>query len=208
LNTLEKIYNRDGSLDKVNAILGQLQSASNKIESVIKRVMDFAKPSEPKFVLADINKPIDEAIDLSAVTLRKSGIAIEKALAENLPLCHADLNLIEEVVLNLITNAAEALKHMEENKKIVIESSCENNRILLTVSDSGPGVPLNTRDKIFDPFYTTKPEGSGIGLSLSQRIISDHGGRIVITDSQWGGAEFQIEIPIKEPNSHYPIPNT
>jgi PAS domain S-box-containing protein len=201
LNTLEKIYNRDGNLDKVNVILEHLQSASNKIESVIKRVMDFAKPSEPKFVLTDINKPIEEAINLSAVTLRKSGIKIEKRLAENLPLCHADLNLIEEVVLNLITNGSEAMKHMEENKKIVIESSYENNRILLTVSDSGPGVPLNVRDKIFDPFYTTKPEGSGIGLSLSQRIISDHGGSMEITDSKWGGAEFVIEIPIKDSNT-------
>jgi PAS domain S-box-containing protein len=199
LNTLEKIFNRDESLDKVNAILEQLQSASNKIESVIKRVLDFSKPNEPKFALTDINGPIDEAINLSSVTLRKSGIEIEKTLAENLPLCHADLSLIEEVVLNLITNAAEAMKHMEENKKIVIESSFENNRILLTVSDSGPGVPASIRDKIFDPFYTTKPEGSGIGLSITQRIISDHGASMVITDSKWGGAEFRIEMPTKGP---------
>jgi len=163
--------------------------------------MDFARPSEPKFVLADINKPVDEAIDLSAVTLRKSGIDIKKTLTENLPLCRADLNLIEEVVLNPITNAAEAMKNMEENKKIVVESALENNRILLTVSDSGPGVPINIRDKIFDPFYTTKPEGSGIGLSISQRIISDHGGSMVVTDSKWGGTEFRVEIPIKAPST-------
>ena len=85
LNTLEKIYNRDGSLDKVNTILEHLQSASYKIETVIKRVMDFAKPSEPKFVLIDINKSIDEAINLSAVTLRKSGVKIDKCLGQTLP---------------------------------------------------------------------------------------------------------------------------
>jgi C4-dicarboxylate-specific signal transduction histidine kinase len=105
------------------------------------------------------------------------------------------------MVLNLITNAAEAMKHMEKDKKIAIESSIENNRIMLTVSDSGPGVPADIRDKIFDPFFTTKPESSGIGLSLSRRIITDHGGSMAITDSKWSGAEFRIEIPIKDSNT-------
>jgi PAS domain S-box-containing protein len=197
LNTSEKIYDREKKLNKVKAILEHLQSASNKIESVIKRVMDFAKPSEPRFVSTDMNRPIDEAINLSAVTLRKSEIKIEKCLAQTLPPCHADPNLIEEVVLIPINNAAEAMKHMEGDKKILIKSSCENNRILVNVSDSGPGVSLDIKDKVFDPFYTTKAEGSGIGLSLSQRIITDHGGSMVITDGKWGGAEFVIEIPIK-----------
>ncbi|MBW1695744.1 MAG: PAS domain S-box protein [Deltaproteobacteria bacterium] len=197
LNTLEKIFEKEQCPQKVRGILDHLKSASFKIESVIKRVMDFAKPGEPKFVWTDINKPVEEAISLSSVTMRKSGIKIEKKLTADLPKCNIDPHMIEEVVLNLITNAAEAMKRMEKDKRILVESFYRKNRIFLTVSDSGPGVSLDIKDKIFDPFYTTKTGGAGIGLSLSQRIIADHGGSISVTASKWGGAQFRIEIPIK-----------
>ena len=198
MNTLNKLYHSGGSPDKIDQIISQLYSASKKIESVIKRVMDFSKPGEPKFISTDINHAIEEAIHLTAVTLRKSGIALEKSLSENLPACYADPNLIEEVILNLINNSAEAMKKMREGKKIVVSTTKENDRIVIEVSDSGPGVPLSIRDQIFDPFFTTKHEGSGIGLSLSHRIIADHGGTLFLTDSKMGGARFRIEIPIKK----------
>jgi len=198
LNTLEKIYDREDSLGKVKQILGQLQSASNKIESIIRRVMDFSKPSAPKFILADINKPIEEAITLSAVTLRKSGIKIKKDLYEDLPPCHADPTLIEQVILNLITNASEAMRNMDNEKKIEVTSSVETDCIHVKVSDSGPGVSPNIQDKIFDPFYTTKSDSTGIGLSLCHRVISDHAGSLMVSSSKWGGAQFVIEIPVEK----------
>ncbi len=198
LNTLEKICDRGEGLEKVKEILGRLQSASSKIESVIRRVMDFSKPSEPKFVLTDINQPIEEAINLSSVTLRKSGTKVEKALTKNLPPCRIDQHLIEEVILNLITNAAEAMKGMDGDKKIEIASFVEGNHILVSVSDSGPGVPADLGSQIFDPFYTTKSGSTGIGLSLSNRIVKDHGGSLRLFTSKWGGAEFMIEIPVEK----------
>jgi PAS domain S-box-containing protein len=196
LGTLEKMYDREDNLEKVKQIFDQLKSASDKIESVIRRVMDFSKPSEPKLVLTDINKPIEEALNLSSVTLRKRGIKLEKALAEDMQPCRADPHLIEQVILNLITNAAEAMKNVDGAKVIEVTSSMENNCVIVKVSDSGPGVPLHLREKIFDPFYTTKNSSTGIGLSLSHRIITDHGGYMNIYPSKWGGAEFKIEIPI------------
>jgi len=205
LNTLEKLYDKEESLGKVRQILRQIQSASNKIESVIRRVMDFSKPSTPKLVLTDINQPVEDAISLSAVTLRKRGIKIEKALAKNLPPCHADPPLIEQVILNLITNAAEAMKNVDGPKKIAVTSSAENSRILVRLSDSGPGVPLNLRDKIFDPFYTTKTESTGIGLSLCHRVMTDHDGSLRVSESKWGGAEFTIEIPLHRSSTTQPF---
>ena len=198
LDTLEKIYEREDSRDSVQGILHQIQSASRRIESVIRRVMDFSKPSEPKFVLTDINKPIKDALNLSEVSLRKRGIEIEKALDSDLPLCQVDPNLIEQVILNLINNATEAMQDMRKGKIIEITSSIGKNCILMTVSDSGPGVPLAMRDQLFDPFYSTKSRGTGIGLSISNRIITDHGASIDISESKWGGAEFRIELPIKK----------
>ena len=206
LNTLEKFYDKEESLGKVKQILAQLQSASNKIESVIRRVMDFSKPSAPRLVLIGVNRPIEDAIGLASVTLRKRGIKIEQNLAEDLPMVHADPQLIEQVILNLMTNAAEAMKNVDHAKQLVISSSTENHLVLVTISDSGPGVPLNLREKIFDPFYTTKTESTGIGLSLCHRIITDHGGSLTVSESGWGGAEFTVGIPIKK--LKHPVPET
>jgi signal transduction histidine kinase len=136
-------------------------------------------------------------VNLTAVTLRKSGVKLQKSLAENLPLCKVDDNLIEETVLNLINNAAEAMKFMEEGKLINVTSALEHNRIIVRVLDSGPGVSKEVRDKILDPFFTTKSDSTGIGLSLCHRIINDHGGSLTVSDGDLGGAEFRIEIPIE-----------
>ena len=175
-----------------------MKSASRKIESVIRRVMDFSKPGEPRLLLTDFNKPIEAAITLSSVTLRKCGIKVEKTLDENLPKCLLDQNLIEQVILNLINNASEAMKSVEGVKRIKIGSVVRNNTICVSVADSGPGIQQDLQDKIFDPFYTTKNGNTGIGLSLSSRIIRDHGGSLRVFPSEWGGAEFVLEIPIKK----------
>lgn len=197
LNNLEKIFEKSESREKVKEILRQLQSASSKIESVIRRIMDFSRPSEPKFILTNLNQPIEEALNLSSVTLRKTGIILNKALAKDLPPCHADPHLIGQVILNLIINAAEAMKKTEGTKRIEVSSLMLGSRIVFSVSDSGPGVPSHLRRKIFDPFYTTKDGSTGIGLSLCERIITDHGGSLTALTSKWGGAEFKVEIPIE-----------
>jgi len=198
LNTLKKLHHQKGSEEKVQQILAQIQSASHKIESVIRRVMDFAKPSEPRLALIDLNQPIAEALNLSAVAMRKSGVELERALSEGLPPCKADAALIEAMALNILNNAAEAMKQMETGKKIVVASKMEDNRIIVTISDSGPGIAPDVKDKIFDPYFTTKSDGTGIGLSLSHRIVTDHGGLLTVADSDLGGAEFRIEIPIRK----------
>jgi signal transduction histidine kinase len=180
-------------------IAGEIQGASNKIEGVIRRVMDFAKPGMPKLSLININQPIDEALKLSAATLRKNGIIVKQELAEGMQLCRADLQMIEQVMLNLITNAVQAMQAMTGEKHLELRSSSGDGHIVVTVSDSGPGIPPQERAKIFDPFYTTKSDGSGIGLSLCHRIITDHRGTLTAETSSWGGAEFRIELPVADP---------
>jgi PAS domain S-box-containing protein len=202
LSTLKRIFYSMDEMDlnlrgKAEKIFTQLQAASGRIEMVIRKVMDFAKPGQPKLVKTDINEALVKAMDLSAVTLRKSGIQMEQILGDDVPLCKADSHLLEQVILNLITNGAQAMKNMKEHKRIMVSSLCENNHIVVRVADSGPGVPESDRNKIFDPFFTTKSDSSGIGLSLSHRIITDHGGTLVVGTSQWGGAEFTIELPIE-----------
>lgn len=201
LYTIEDLCRADRlepqDLEIIRQILTQIQVASNKIESVIKRVMDFSKPGAPKMVRTDINAALVEAVNLSSVTMRKKGIKFETSLAPDLPRCYADPHLIEQVILNLITNAARAMEKSNGQKIVEIRSSAENNTLAIQVADSGPGVPDELGEKIFDPFFTTSEDGSGIGLNIAQRIVADHNGSISLHRSKWGGAEFRIELPIE-----------
>jgi PAS domain S-box-containing protein len=201
LYTLNELCQSDSlesdDLETMKPIIDQIQTASNKIESVIKRVMDFSKPGTPKMEKTNINRALEEAIELSAVAMRKKGIKIETSLSQNLPMCYADPHLIEQVILNLITNAAKAVETFNGPKLVSVDSYAANNTLFIRVSDSGPGIPLAHKDKIFDPFFTTHQEGSGIGLNIAQRIIADHNGSISLGKSELGGAEFTIRLPIE-----------
>ena len=186
------------SVDDIHRLLAETQRASDKIAAVIKRVLDFSKPSQPHLSLTDINLPIKEALALSKTTLRKAGIVLETDLNNSLPPLYIDQQMIEQVIMNLLSNAIEALKGERAEKRLRVSSRQSNGYVVIDIADSGPGVPDPLSEKIFDPFYTTRSDGSGIGLSLCQRLVADHGGNIRITKSDWGGAEFSVRIPTEK----------
>jgi C4-dicarboxylate-specific signal transduction histidine kinase len=181
--------------EKIRIIMEQMRSAALKMASVVQRVMEFSKPVPPRKEMVNLNEVIEETIRLSLSTLRKRDIAVLKELAADLPTCRADPRLIEQVLLNLITNAYQAMEEMAGPKHLEIATAVQGGQIVIRVSDSGPGVPPPIRKKIFDPFFTTRKDGSGIGLSFSHRIVADHGGALRLDTSRWGGAEFRIELP-------------
>jgi PAS domain S-box-containing protein len=176
-------------------IIEEIRSASGRINTVIRRVMDFSKPSLPQFALLDMNDCIDDVLALSAATLRKRSIQVDKRLRRGLPKCHADRQMMEQVLMNIVTNAAHAMKSSKGPRTLRINSDGEDGAILVSISDSGPGVPEELRKKIFDPFFTTKSNGAGIGLSISQRIMADHLGSLLVGESSLGGAKFTLRMP-------------
>ena len=184
--------------EKIDLILEQMKSAAAKMGLVVQRVMDYSKPFPPRKESVDLNKVIEEAVRFSLSTLRKREIAVLKDLAPDLTTCLVDAQMIEQVLVNLITNACQAMEGAEGEKILEIASAFQDGRIVLRVSDSGPGVPPSLREKVFDPFFTTRKDGSGIGLSFSHRIVVDHGGALRVGTSRWGGAEFRIEIPVRK----------
>ncbi len=182
----------------IRRLLLETQKASDKIAGVIKRVLDFSRPSQPQLTLTDVNLPVKEALELTKTTLRKAGVLLETDLNESLPPLYIDEQMIEQVVMNLLSNAIEALSGDRPDKRLRVSSRRKNGYVVIDIADSGPGVPDALREKVFDPFYTTRSDGSGIGLSLCQRLIADHGGSISIASSEWGGAEFRIRIPVEK----------
>lgn len=185
-------------IDLMKQIVSQLKLASHKVDAVIKRVLDFSKPTAPRMAPIDINQCIENILQLTAVTLRKAGISLLTVLAEELPHCYGDGGLIEQVFLNLIQNAGRAVNASPEEKKIEVTTHMQDNQILVSICDSGPGVPEDIKEKIFDPFFTTSSDGSGIGLSIAQRIIADHFGVISLQTGKFGGAQFLVSLPIEK----------
>ena len=182
--------------DKLGEIVSQAMAASDKIATVIRRVMAFSKSAPPKLDRIDVNQVIREALEFSSTTLRKSGIEVGTSLFPGLPRCTADPRLLEQVLLNLITNAVQALENVEGRKRLGVATAQENGTVLIRVFDNGPGVPVHLREKIFDPFYTTRKTGHGIGLSFSHRVVENHGGTLSASGNDWGGAEFRIALPV------------
>ena len=198
LRALDRLCMGVENNEKTRSLIGQIQSASDRIDAVIRRVIDFSRPGELRLVRVDINRPIEDAIDLTRTALRKNGILLKKSLSEGLPPCRADADLITQVIVNLLTNAAEEIKDQTKERIIEITSERRGSKIRITVADSGKGVTPAIKERIFDPFYTTKKGNTGIGLSLCYRIITDHGGKIFVDASRWGGARFVIELRIEE----------
>ncbi|TES88466.1 MAG: PAS domain S-box protein [Desulfobacteraceae bacterium] len=175
LYTLEDLCDSEiiegDQIEMIKQIISQFKLASDKIEAVIKRVLDFSRPNLPKMDLIDLNQCIEETLNLSAITLRKNNIKIEKSLEPDLPQCYGDSHLIEQILLNLINNAARAMEKNQKAKRIQIDSFRKKKSLYIQISDSGPGIPKELKDHIFNPFFTTSPDGTGIGLSIAQRII-------------------------------------
>ncbi|MFZ5776281.1 MAG: PAS domain-containing sensor histidine kinase [Thermodesulfobacteriota bacterium] len=198
LDTLARMLGRDGDTPERRReaveIVEQAQAASRRIDSVIRRVIDFSRPGQPRFVPTDINRVVEEALALCATALRKDGVVVCGELAEGLPASLLDTALMEQVLLNLFNNAAEAMRSATE-RHLLVRTGVEDGWVVVRVADSGPGVPEVLRDKVFDPFYTTKADGTGIGLSLCHRIVNDHRGWLSVQESEWGGAEFVLALP-------------
>ena len=181
--------------ERLRRALGTARSASVRIEGVIRRVMDFVKPSPSRPGLMKANEVVTESVELVATTVRKSGTRLVTALSEGLPDCRADARLIEQLLVNLITNAVQAMENKEGDKTIEIATGMEGNAVVIKVADSGPGVPEEIRERIFEPFFTTKSTGTGLGLSISRRIVAENGGSLEVGRSRLGGAEFRVILP-------------
>jgi PAS domain S-box-containing protein len=185
--------------EKAEECFRRIKTSSAKIAGVVRMVMAFSKPIPPALDMANVNDAIGGAVELSRVTLRNHGVELHTSLAVDLPKCPVDLHLLEQVVLNLIANADQAMDGMKRRKRMEIRSAREGNWVVLAVSDSGPGISPRLREKIFDPYFTTRPEGTGIGLSFSQRVVTGHGGVISVEQSSLGGAAFRIRLPVQAP---------
>ncbi len=166
-----------------------------RCREIVKRLLDFAKQTKPQKRLASMNGLIENIVLLVRNQTSFRNITIEKQLNPALPDLLVDPDQIQQVFINIILNAAEA---MTKGGCLKIESGLtpDGGSIVVTFADTGPGIPEEMREKIFDPFFTTKEHGTGLGLSISYGIIEQHGGEIRVESVPGKGSTFIIQLPV------------
>lgn len=185
------------SVSVLRQTIAKIRKAAGKMESVIRRVLDFSKPGTSRLELLEPSVPVQEALSLMLPTLRKAGIVVDTELAP-VPGILGDRMQLEQAVINILDNAARAVRHNEGAKTITVRLTPGDDRVTISVADNGPGILAADRERIFDPFYTTSSDGTGIGLSIVQRIVADHSGTIHVGESPLGGAEFRLDFPLPD----------
>jgi signal transduction histidine kinase len=145
----------------------------------------------------DLNEAIREVIELTRGEAAKNGASVQTALGEGLPPIEGDRVQLQQVVLNLVVNAVQAMGAAADGPRelSIATARAEPNGVMVAVKDSGPGVTPANLERLFTPFYTTKPGGLGMGLSICRSIVESHGGRIWVTANLLQGAIFQFTVP-------------
>ncbi len=191
----------------------ELTFSVDRASRIINHLRQFGRKSDDSMGPVDLNMPIRNVFTLLGTQLEARGIVWELALDYHLPQILGDANRLEQVFINLLLNARDAMLAEEkpagagqekEDKKVKIASFLEGNRVVATVSDTGPGIPEAIRNKVFEPFFTTKKtgEGTGLGLSISYGIIREHHGTIEIDSEGTRGATFRLTFPVLTTESH------
>jgi C4-dicarboxylate-specific signal transduction histidine kinase len=188
---------RPPDLEEIRQALDRIVKDANRAGDVIGRIRELIKKAPPRKDRVDINEAIAEVIEITRGEALKNGASVQTALGEALPLIEGDRVQLQQVVLNLIVNAVQAMCAVAEGSRelFITTARAEPNAVLVALKDSGPGLTRASRENLFAPFYTTKPGGLGLGLSICRSIIEAHGGRLWASANEPRGAIFQFTVP-------------
>ncbi len=169
-----------------------------RLDNIVRNFLEFSRPHKLKKQKVDVAAVIDMTIDLLAYRLELHSVAVQKSLARGLPLVEGDPELLKEVFVNLMVNACEAMGNGGEIVIRADEAPVENigRAVLIRFSDNGPGMSEELQARAMQPFETTKPDGTGLGLFIAVRIIEEHGGKLTLQSRQGYGTTFVITIPV------------
>ena len=190
-----------GSEPLVAELAGYISSEVNRLNALVVRFLDFARPSKLELRPERISEIVDRALEAATASVPDAGVKIERQYAPNLPEIPADPQLCEQVFVNLITNALQAMQgqagSQEKTLHIAIQPEVSNGEpgVAVFIEDTGPGVPPELREQIFNPFFTSKKDGVGLGLSIVAKIVDDHRGMIRLEENTPRGARFHVFFP-------------
>ena len=189
---LERFKGQDHKVDEVlQSIIEECQRAAD----ITQRILRFAKPAPADLAPLDLRSTVEETLTLAGYQVRLEKIERVVSLPTDPPKVRGNQNQLQEVILNLIINACQAMG--DTGGRLEVRGSIVQGSVVqLEVIDNGPGIPAAKLSKVFDPFYTTKPTGTGLGLFVSQRIMKAHGGTLEVDSTEGNGACFTIRLPV------------
>ncbi|MGE5243914.1 MAG: ATP-binding protein [Betaproteobacteria bacterium] len=180
----------------LETILGESERAAR----IVRNLLTFARKRQTTRAMVDVNQVVRETLALRAYDQRLSNIAVIDALAAGLPQVFADGHQLQQVLLNLVINAEQAMLSANGRGILVVRTwhDAQQESVVLEINDDGPGIPEDVQPKIFDPFFTTKDvgQGTGLGLTVAYAIVQEHGGRIRLESKPSSGASFYVELPV------------
>jgi hypothetical protein len=177
-------------------VLSEVQQEVLHIKRILSDLLDYARPKPPEFRAADLNATAEHAVGLARQQTLSRPIEIELRKAAGLPAVPHDTAQIQQVLLNLLQNAIQAIA---AEGRVTLTLEPRGGQVLLEVCDTGRGIPPEHLPNIFRPFFTTKGQGTGLGLSLARRIVEAHGGRIEVASEPGRGSQFTVWLPLERP---------
>ena len=205
LTILIKRIIQDGSLDehdidKFNKYLDLMETETRRTSRIVSNLLAFSRQSKMELGRVNINQIIERILILNSNLLKLNGIKIEKSMEPNLPDLMGSADQLQQVFMNLVSNATESMETTGGGiLKIVVKHSLKDDKILISLTDTGVGIPRENLSDLFEPFFTTKKgKGVGLGLSVAYGIIQEHGGSIDVHSNQKGETTFVVELPIRK----------
>jgi C4-dicarboxylate-specific signal transduction histidine kinase len=184
------------NLDKARRTVQWIAEDSIRAAEIVGRIRDLVKKAPPKKVWFDMNEAIQDVIVLTRGEAVKNGVSVKVQLADDMPLVEGDRVQLQQVMLNLIINAIQAMSDVDARRDLHLSAmNIASEGTLVAVRDSGPGLSSDHFSRMFEPFYTTKPDGFGMGLPICRSIIEAHGGRLWATPNESRGVVFQFTLP-------------
>ena len=200
LSWAERLSQRTTLEPAVRRGLDTIFSESERAARIVRNLLTFARKRQTTRAMVDINQVVRETLALRAYEQRVSNVAVIDALAAGLPQVFADGHQVQQVLLNLIINAEQAMLQANGRGVLVLRTwhDPDQESVVLEINDDGPGIPDEVQPKIFDPFFTTKEvgKGTGLGLTVAYAIVQEHGGRIRLESRVNSGTSFYVEMPI------------
>jgi PAS domain S-box-containing protein len=197
-NTCLRWLNRDHpDLEEAREAATRVVKDATRAAEIISRTRLLFKRVNPQSELMDINEVIRETLALMIGDMSRNSISVRLELGDDLPQITGDRVQLQQVIMNLMANGIDAIKDGNGTRELAFNSQrAENQQLMVSISDTGVGLPVAQADQIFDAFFTTKPNGTGMGLRISRSIIESHGGRLWATDNSPRGAVFHLTLPI------------
>jgi len=198
-NTCLRWLTRDEpDLEEARQAASRVVKDAARASDIVFRTRSLFKKDTPQRELVDVNDVIREMMILLRSEATRYSISVQAELSEGLPRILADRVQLQQVLMNLMINSIQAMKHVSWPRQLAVKSQwAEDEQLMVSVSDTGVGLPAQQADQIFDAFFTTKSDGTGMGLRISRSIVESHGGRLWAGDNSPHGASFHLTLPSK-----------